>query len=833
MQSSSATFSDPSQLREQAERKARSIPQPDFSSMTPQEIQQKFYELHAKQIQAELQNEQLRSQREERDDQAELLSTVTENMLDIVSLTDMEGNICFANKAHESLGYETEFLVGKNVMDFVHPEDLPYVRHSYQKLFTSPNFHRISFRYRCCEGSYLWLETRAVFLRDKQENPQKIIFSSRDITARKQAEEALRESENKFYRLIEETPVSIMHFDKNGIVKFVNKWHIDVFAKGMLGRDFFINKKITDLPGIQSAGIGPELEKILKGETVVLDQVHIPKFAAGHEGYQCMRGVPFFCNGEISGGILIREDITECKQTEKNLCYQKQLLETIINGTWDVLAIQYPDHTIERYNKAGYELLGLPPDKVDGRKCFELIGRDRECSPCATQQALQCKEPVNIEKYVPELGKHLDCRSSPVLDESGDIIRIVEHLRDITERKQAEKEKEKLQVQLRQSQKMEAIGTLAGGIAHDFNNILSSVLGYTELSMEEVEKDTLLHQNLSQVFAAGNRAKDLVKQILAFGRNMEQVFIHTPIEPLVKEALKMLRSTFPSSIEIRESINIEQGVVYADPTQLHQVIVNLATNAKQAMSDKGGLLEVSVETASFDENIQEKYPDIPPGNYVRLSVSDTGCGISEKYLDKIFEPYFTTSETGTGSGLGLSVVHSIVKTHNGHITVYSESGKGTTFHVYLPLAEQERSRVASPVQEYEALQTGTENILIVDDEKPIVEMQQQILEGLGYKVTSRTSSAEALESFRSDPNEFDIVITDMTMPNMTGDRLALKIKKIRPDVPVILCTGFSEKINQQKNGDPGVEGCMMKPVTRTELAKTVRTILDKFIHPGL
>ncbi|MBS3809401.1 MAG: response regulator, partial [Desulfobacterales bacterium] len=218
--------------------------------------------------------------------------------------------------------------------------------------------------------------------------------------------------------------------------------------------------------------------------------------------------------------------------------------------------------------------------------------------------------------------------------------------------------------------------------------------------------------------------------------------------------------------------------------------------------------------------------EMAPGNYVRISVSDTGCGISEQYFDKIFEPYFTTSETGTGTGLGLSVVHGIVKSHSGHITVYSEPGKGSTFHVYFPFAEQERSRDISTGQVDKELPTGTESILLAEDEKPIIDMQQQILETLGYHVTSRTSSVEALEVFRANPYKFDLLVTDITMPNMTGDRLALKVKEIRPDIPVILCTGFSEKINDQQRKELGIEGFLMKPVTKKDIAEAVRKVLD-------
>lgn len=389
--------------------------------------------------------------------------------------------------------------------------------------------------------------------------------------------------------------------------------------------------------------------------------------------------------------------------------------------------------------------------------------------------------------------------------------------RDVTGRK-------KLEAQLRHAQQMEAIGTLAGGIAHDFNNILFSVIGYTELSLEEVPKETRLHQNLSQVMESGYRAKDLVKQILTISRQDEQELKPISIIPLGKEALKMLRSTLPTSIEFRENICSSQLVVFADPTQLHQVILNLATNAKHAMPNESGVLEVTVKPVSFDESVGKKYPDLEPGNYARIVVSDTGTGIPEQYVDRIFEPYFTTREKGEGTGLGLSIVHGIVKGLKGHIAVYSKPGKGSAFHVYLPLTQE--SRAVLPDRKDKNLPTGNESILLVDDEQPLVKMQQQILEGLGYRVTPAVSSLDALETFRSAPDQFDILITDMTIPDMTGENLAKAIKEIRPDVPVILCTGFSRQIDIHRE-DIKIEALLTKPVDKTKMAKVIRRLLDE------
>ena len=382
----------------------------------------------------------------------------------------------------------------------------------------------------------------------------------------------------------------------------------------------------------------------------------------------------------------------------------------------------------------------------------------------------------------------------------------------------------KMEAQLQQAQRLEAIGTLAGGIAHDFNNILASVIGFTELSLDDTSPGTPLHENLTEVLTAGHRAKDLVKQIMTFSRKGEQEKRPMPLNPLIMEAIRMLKSTIPTDIEIKDHISEEILTINANPSQINQVLLNLVTNASHAVRENG-MIEIGLETVSFDENMANPYPDLSPGKYAEILVSDNGCGIKDKNLHLIFDPYFTTKDPDKGTGLGLSVVHGIVKIHGGHITVYSEINKGTTFHIYLPLAGQP-SRMQT-IRKPEPLPLGVERILLVDDEPSIVKMQKQNLEHLGYTVVPRTSSMEALETFRTAPDSFDLIITDMTMPNMNGDRLALAVKDIRPDIPVILCTGFSEKINAASAADFPIDGFLMKPVEKEKMANTLRRVLDE------
>jgi PAS domain S-box-containing protein len=411
----------------------------------------------------------------------------------------------------------------------------------------------------------------------------------------------------------------------------------------------------------------------------------------------------------------------------------------------------------------------------------------------------------------------------PEMDPSGRVVGTRAMYLDITRRKKAEQESERLASALMQSQKMEAIGTLAGGIAHDFNNILSAVIGYADLSMKEVDKQTRLHQNLEQILVAGLRARDLVHQILAFSRQEERELRPLQVAPLVKEALKLLRSSLPSTIEIRQHIAPHLDNVLADPTQIHRIVMNLCTNAAHAMEENGGQLTIGIAQVVLGEQDVRLHPGLRPGKYIKMSVQDTGRGIPPQFLSKIFDPYFTTKSKGKGTGLGLSVVHGIVSNYGGGVFAYSEPGRGTIFNVYIPAVQREAPRAEG---QEAPLPTGREHILLVDDEPLVIEVGQMMLEMLGYKVTACEDGPSALAIFEKDPKAVDLVISDVTMPKLTGDRLALKMLRVRPDLPIILCTGFSDKVSGQAAVEMGVQALVMKPFIQKELARLVRQVLD-------
>jgi len=385
-------------------------------------------------------------------------------------------------------------------------------------------------------------------------------------------------------------------------------------------------------------------------------------------------------------------------------------------------------------------------------------------------------------------------------------------------------EQMRLEERLRQAQKMEAVATLAGGIAHDFNNILTAMIGFSELALYDLPAGSAAADKIAEVLTAGHRAKQLIGHIQAFSRQTEQEPIPLALHLIVEEALSLLRSTLPATIEIRENAAPE-GIVLGDPTQMHQVLMNLCTNAYHAMRETGGVLEVGLQSVTVEHEMERAgQPDLPAGSYVRLTVADTGCGMPPEVAARIFEPYFTTKAEGEGTGLGLAVVHGIVKSHRGMINVYSEPGKGTVFQVYLPQIERAPDDRREPQEAPSPL--GDERILFVDDEPSLANLGKQVLETLGYAVVTRTSGVEALELFRNNPATFDLVITDMTMPQMTGAELAWELTRLRAEIPVILCTGFSHSMSEEKARALGIREYVMKPLMRHDLARIVRKVLD-------
>jgi PAS domain S-box-containing protein len=518
------------------------------------------------------------------------------------------------------------------------------------------------------------------------------------------------------------------------------------------------------------------------------------------------------------------------KRTQQLHTVEKQY-RNLFEESKDVVFMSTPDGALININPAGLELFGFQSKEealaISSVKDLYYNAAHRHAFKEEIERKGFVKDYEIVYKRKDNEPIIAQVTATLVRDKAGKIAAYRGIVRDITDKK-------RLEQQLAQAQKMEAIGTLAGGIAHDFNNILGIILGYSELMLDEIPEENQLHLQALQIRTASERAAALVKQILAFSRQSKQERNPLKISLILKEALKLLRSTLPSLIEIRQDIRADSDIVLSDVTQVHQIIMNLGANAAHAMREKGGILQVTLDNVMIesagasnpDEKTSNLYKNLKPGPYLRLIVSDTGHGIPPDVAKRIFDPFFTTKDPGEGTGMGLAVVHGIVKSHGGDISVYSEQEKGTSFHVYLPQMQGKAGTETKP-KRGKKMPGGSERILLVDDEAALTQMGKQMLENLGYNVVTEASGVEALEHFRSRPDGFHLVISDVTMPRMSGIQLAKEIKHINPDIPIILCSGYSSAITIEQIKAFGISDFIMKPIVKSELARKVRYVLDK------
>ncbi len=625
----------------------------------------------------------------------------------------------------------------------------------------------------------------------------------------------LRDSEERFRRIIENTGAGFFSIDLNGSFQSVNaswlRMHGYASADEIIGKHFSVTQVKTDLDEAETI-----VESLLSGMTITADEFS-RKCKDGSVGYHSFSANPVVKEGKIVGveGFLI--DITDRKRAEASSRNSEEKYRTMMESFVDPLYICSSDLTVEYMNPAMIRRVGRD---ATGETCYSALhGLVSKCDTCVFDQVVSL-ETLETNVKSPLDGKDFRVTHMPINNPDGTVSKMT-IFRDITDYLQAVKEKEKAQAQLMRSQKLESIGNLAGGIAHDFNNILSSIIGFTELALEDIPKGTVVEDSLQEVYTAGKRAKDLVRQILAFARQSDER--KSPVQPgrVAKEVLKFIRSTIPTTIDIREDLASDTWIM-GNATQVHQVLMNLCTNAAYAMEDSGGVLSVSLKDVVIEK--KDLSVGMREGRYIEIKVADTGVGIAPDKIESIFEPYFTTKGPGEGTGMGLAMAHGIIESYGGKITVDSQLGKGTTFSIYLPVTKK---RSVHDAYVPEALPLGTESILFVDDELLIVKMGSQILERLGYSVTVRTSSIEALELFRAKPDAFDLVVTDMTMPNLTGDKLAVELMKIRSDIPVILCTGYSKKISDETAEEIGIKAFAYKPMVKADLAKTIRKVLKQ------
>jgi len=571
----------------------------------------------------------------------------------------------------------------------------------------------------------------------------------------------------------------------------------------------------------------PELEAkyscLRRKGNVVSGETFAPCVYGGRGAYLLATGAPLFDpHGNRAGAIECIRDVTEQKLAQDALVLAEEKYRCIFeNAMMGIFQLSTDGHIISA-NPAfarilGYDSPGELLNKVSGfpqQICAYPDFRSRILRLASEQACIQELE-LQFHRQDGSTG-WMSINICAVPDQNGAVAFLEGTARDITAGKD-------LESQLFQAQKMEAIGTLAGGIAHDFNNILGAIVGFVELTRMGLE-DKKKRGYMDQALKACDRARDLIRRILTFSRTGKQEKKPVDMASLIEDTLKMLRATLPATIEINPIIASGVSGVFADRTQISRVLLNLCTNAAQAMHETGGVLTISLANCEITPNAAHDPPDLSPGPYVKLSVSDSGVGIDPIFLNRIFDPFFSTKEKGQGTGLGLSVVYGIIKDCGGTVTVKSKLGEGSMFTVYLPAGARE---VTSKTQSSEEIPTGTENILFVDDEAILVEMGRDILSSLGYSVTALTDSIEALETFRDQPDSYDLILTDMTMPKMTGLGLAKELQRIRPEIPIILSTGFSDLVNDKNASELGIRKVLMKPFSLKDLAALIRTVLDE------
>ncbi|MCB2225427.1 MAG: PAS domain S-box protein [Desulfarculaceae bacterium] len=763
---------------------------------------------------------------------------VTETIQDVfwLSTCGVEEMI-YVSPAYENvwgLSLEELYRSPRAFLESLHPDD----KEGYLK--TIGEYHRRGKAYECSYrilrkgGEIRWIEEKGYPVAEPSGRTRLMTGVCTDITERKKAEEALRES-----RLWLET--------------IFNAQEDAIFVTTPGRRTVQVNPAAGEMFGYSDQEL---FER--STELVHVDQAHYEEFGrritqafergeTAHFEYEMMRknGEVFPTEhtvsmlkselGEPMGILSVVRDITQRKRAEEALAQTQERFRQLMEQSPSVIEIYDLDGTQIMANRAYEELWGFPASHTKGRfnlfksEEFLRLGLEPYARRAYEGEAVDIP-PYRFDGTGPTEGRGrgrtrwLKTRLYPLKDGQGRVQNLVITHEDYTEVKEAEQQNRELEAQLRQSQKLEAVGTLAGGIAHDFNNILAAIMGYAELTQDDLPAGHPGHESIEQILKATRRARDLTRQVLNFSRPGEEHQRPMQLAVLVRETLKLLRPSIPAYVDFRSVIRDEKLMIKADQSQMHQVLLNLCTNAAQALNE-GGVIEVGLEKVELDPEDPQAPPGLPSGVYQMLWVKDNGPGMEQGTLARIFDPFFTTKEPGMGSGMGLSVVHGIVQAHDGAVAVESELGQGSVFRVYLPvLSKGELSGEAAP----DAPPRGSEHVLLVDDEPALVDVGRHVLERLGYRVTAATSSREALGLFQEAPGEFDLLLTDLTMPGLTGTALAERILAIRPDMPVILCTGYSyEHVTEAQMQAMGIRRLAHKPLRAAEIAEIIREVLDE------
>ncbi len=730
--------------------------------------------------------------------------------------------VVYANPACEQLfGYTLdEVLRMPHVFtDFVVPEERKRLLDNHRRRLLGesvPEYYETAIVNK--EGHHLVVEVKPCRIPFRGHTA--IMVLMRDITARKQTEDALRDSEMRYRTLVEGSIQGISVRDQNGIRVFANQAHAHIFGYDnpldLIGRP--VREQIAP----------HERERLLRDTLERFQRDDMPaRFI-----YQGLRkdGTPIWLENVVSritwegqpAQLTTLVDITDRKQAEESLRQSEERFAKAFHSCPVPMGIaRLSDGHVLDVNESFLDMMGYRREDVIGHAATTL-----EHYWAAPEDRQRLIKSLFANRTIRDFATQLRTQSGELRDVllSAELIElsaaycILATIYDITEYK-------RLEAQLRQSQKLEALGTLGGGLAHEYNNILASILGFAELSTAALSSTHPVHQYLQHILTSGRRAKDLVQQILTFSRQNTSKRQPVSMTSLVQEGLILIRASLPTTVAIEQSITDGAGMVLADPTHMNQILINLCANAEYAMRDDGGILTISVEEVEFNDAQSTVSIALPDGPYVHLRIQDSGHGMPSEVLNRVFEPFFTTKAIGDGTGMGLAIVHGIITDHEGVITVESAPGEGATFDIYLPrlidvaVSATETSEQAPP--------QGAGNILFVDDEEMLVHLVQTTLKRLGYEVVAYTSSTEALAAFQKTPEDFDIVITDQTMPDLTGEHLAAELRRIRPDIPVVLCTGFSHAIDAKKANSLGINAFLMKPIEPRELAATIQQVLEQ------
>jgi len=760
-------------------------------------------------------------------EQLEMLKVSIDKHFDGAYWLDANNRLVYVNETScKTLGYTRKEMLGQ-LITLIAPQATPQLLQEVWKGLRETGFFTRESVHRRKDGSQFPVEIVSTYVRF--EGKEFNCGFARDITERKRAESALVEVQRHQERILSALGEGLQVFDRNGIIIYENP-----AAAAMLGWDAheMIGRSGHELIHHTRADGSPYPQAECKIFATRLDGVarRVNDEVFWRKDGTCFP-VAYICTamrdeaGEIKEAVVSFRDITERKRAEAELISKTALLEAQVDSTIDGILVVDEHAKKILQNRRLIEIFKIPDE----------IARDDDDAKLLQYVTQRTKNPKQFSERVAYLYDHpdetgrdeielqdgiiLDRYSAPVLDKAGKHYGRIWTFRDITAQRKVEE-------QFRQAQKMEAIGTMAGGIAHDFNNILGAIIGYTEMAKRRMANDPTVTRYLDAVYQAGTRAISLVRQILTFSRP-DEAQERKPVElgAIVAEPLKLLRATIPSTIEFEVSLPADLPAVLADSTQIHQIVMNLCTNAAHAMMDRPGRLGVRLEHFTVDAMLAGANPGLHPGPYVRLSISDTGHGMSEATKARIFEPFFTTKAPGEGTGLGLAVVHGIMQSHGGTITVYSQQGEGTVFHLYFPVTAGEGQAAAAVAT---AAPTGHgERILFVDDEKPLALLGQNMLEELDYRVESTTNVNEALEMVLARPMDFDLVITDLTMPKMTGTDFAQSLLEIRPNLPIILTTGYSANLTNERVRAMGIRELLLKPLTVQLLGEAVHRALSQ------